>query len=314
MGMNRPLVAIGGPTGSGKSNLAVHLALNFSGEIVNCDSLQVYRHFDIGTAKMPEEHRGGVRHHLIDAVEPHEGFTAGDFTVLGLAILSEITTRGNLPIVVGGTGFYLRALLDGFPIAPPSNELVRRRLLNREHRRPGSLHRLLTRFDPASSRRIHAHDVAKLIRALEIRIVSNRRASEQPASAPLAGYNVLKLGVFPDREQLYARLNARAEAMFKHGLLNEVEHLLAGGVSGHVKPFQSLGYKEALRVFDGSMTLETALDQMQRDTRRYAKRQFTWFRHERGILPLEGFGTDPEIQNEAERLVHALLKSELNSE
>ncbi len=308
--MTHPLVTVGGPTGSGKSGLAVHLARTFGGEVINCDSLQVFRHFDIGTAKLPWEQRGGIRHHLIDVVEGDEGFTAGEFTAAARSILGEITGRGNLPIVAGGTGFYLRALLDGLSPVPPPSDALRKRLTAREARRPGSLHRILARLDPASGQRIHPRDLAKVTRALEIRIQSRAPASAQPPREPLAGYRVLRLGIFPPRDRLYAMLDRRCEQMLTGGLLDEIERLLAAGISAEAKPFQALGYKEGLAVLQGRMTPAAALEQMQRDTRRYAKRQYTWFRHEPGLTPLVGFGDESAVELESVRLVRTLIDSQ----
>ncbi len=302
-----PLIVVCGPTGSGKSSLAIHLARLFSGEVINCDSLQVYRHFDIGTAKLPEQQRGEIPHHLIDAVEPCESFTAGDFASRARSVLHDIEQRGKVPVVAGGTGFYLRALLNGLPATPPASAETRQRLIEHERRRPGSLHRLVRRLDPVSSAKIHAHDVAKLVRALEIRLLSSRPASAAQPSEPLTGLRVLKLGLFPPREQLYELLNQRARNMLCDGLLGEIAGLLQRGVPRDAKPLLSLGYKEGLAVLESRMTEEQALEQMQRDTRRYAKRQITWFRHEPGIVMLPGMGNDPLIIDEAAALVDRFM-------
>ncbi len=307
--MNAPLVAVCGPTGAGKSDLGIALALRFSGEVINCDSLQVYRHFDIGTAKVPVHERCGVRHHLIDVADADKGFTAGEFTRLGRTLLHQITARGALPIVVGGTGFYLRALLDGLSPAPASDLQLRQNLTARERRHPGSLHRILSRLHPAAAARIHANDLPKLIRALEVRLLSGPGAVHTTPRDRLEGYNVLKIGLFPPRGQLYARLDQRCETILRDGLLDEIAHILASGVSRDARPLQSLGYKEGLAILENRLSASAALTQMQRDTRRYAKRQITWFRHEPGLIPLPGFGGDPEVAAQAQDLVLQLLNS-----
>lgn len=291
--MKRALAVVCGATGSGKSFLALELARRFSGEIINCDSLQVYRYFNVGTAKLSLAERGGIRHHLIDAVEPGEGFTAGDFCRLCREALAEISGRGSLAILCGGTGFYIRALLDGLSPGPPRDEGLRNRLSKLEARQPGRLHRLLHRWDAASAARIHAHDVPKLIRAIEICVQSRGSASAQPPRTALRGYGVFKLGLFPERGALYQLLDRRCEEMLRGELIEEIESILAAGVPIHAKPFESIGYKQALAVIEGRMSFDAALAEMQRDTRRYAKRQMTWFRHEPGLEKLEGFGTEP---------------------
>jgi tRNA dimethylallyltransferase len=255
-----PLVVVAGPTGSGKSTLAIHLAVRFAGEIVNFDSLQVYRGFDVGTAKTPEDERTGVPHHLIDIVDADEVFTAGDFARAASAAIAGITARGHLPILTGGTGFYLRALLDGLFEGPARDEALRKRLAAKEARRPGALHRLLRRLDGASAARIHASDTQKTMRALEVRLLTGRPMAEAFAevSPGLTGYRVLKLGLDPDRAQLYERLNARALAMFEHGLLDETRALLLRH-DPKAKPFGSLGYLQATRHLSGEMPLEAAI-------------------------------------------------------
>jgi tRNA dimethylallyltransferase len=293
--MNAPLVAVTGPTGSGKSALAIALAAELGGEVVNCDALQVYRHFDIGTAKLPVSEQCGIPHHLIDVVEGAEGFTAGDYQRLGRPILRGITQRGHLPIVAGGTGFYLRALLDGLSPAPPRDEDLRRRLLARERRRPGVLSRLLRRRDPVAAARIGPNDLPKLARAIEISLLGPHQPSAQPPRDPLEGYRVLKLGLFPPRSELYAKLDQRCTTMLNGGLLDEIERILASGVPRDAKPFGALGYKQGLAILEGRQSHNDAQAEMQQHTRRYAKRQVTWFRHEPGIVPLAGFGDDPAV-------------------
>jgi tRNA dimethylallyltransferase len=307
---DKPLVALVGPTGSGKSHLAVHLARRFGGEIVNCDSVQVFRLFNIGTAKTPEAERGGIPHHLIDALNPDQVFTAGDYSRAGREFLQEISGRGCLPVVTGGTGFYLRALIDGLAPGPARDENLRVRLLARERRRPGSLHRLLRRFDKTTAARIHENDTPKLIRAVEICLASRKPAAEVFAGGrdALEGYRVIRLGLFPDREQLYDRLERRLEAMFAGGLLEETAAILAMGYSENAKPFESIGYKQAVQVLKGELSLKEALFYARRDTRRYAKRQMTWFRQEPGLEIFRGFGDDPAVARAVEDRLADLLR------
>ena len=302
-----PLPVVLGPTGSGKSELALRIALALRGEIVNCDSLQVYRGFDIGTAKVPAGERLGIAHHLIDMIEPVQLFTAGDYARLAEAALREIAGRGQVPVVAGGTGFYLRALLAGLFPGPSRDETLRARLERREENRPGSLHRILKRLDPAASARIHPNDKNKTMRALEVRLIEGRPLSalfERGRSA-LTGFRPIKLGLDPPRELLYARLNARAGAIFERGLVDEVRHLLAAGVPRGAKPFESLGYRQALQVVEGTITLEQALESTCLETRRYAKRQITWFRKEHDVHWIPGFGDDARVQAQALAIVGA---------
>jgi len=303
------LVVIAGPTGSGKSDLALKLARRFDGEILNCDSVQVYRHFNIGTAKTPENERAGIPHHLIDALNPDEVFTAGDFSRTGRRILAEIAGRGRLPIVSGGTGFYIRALIEGLAPGPQRDDNLRAWLGDRERNKAGSLHRLLRRFDPVTAARIHANDVPKVMRALEICLASRRPAVEvfQAGRDALDGWAVLKIGLFPDRELLYQRLEARLERMFAEGLVEETAAILAMGYPETAKPFESIGYKQALQLVKGELSLKDAVFYARRDTRRYAKRQMTWFRQEPGLQAIRGFGGDAAVVAQAEELVAGFL-------
>jgi tRNA dimethylallyltransferase len=281
-----PLVAVVGPTGSGKSGIALDLAEAFDGEIVNCDSLQVYRHFDIGTAKLPVGERRGIPHHLIDIANPDELFTAGEYARMARETLAAISRRGKLPILAGGTGFYLRALLDGLFQGPARDQPLRDRLAKRESRRPGSLHRLLTRFDSGAARRIHANDVPKVTRALEVCLLTRRPVTElfRGGRDALCGYRTLKLGLLPDRDELYSRLDVRCAQMFEAGLVDEVRHILSLGFAATCKPFESHGYKQALQQIQG-----------------------TWFRREPGLVWLKGFGDAAEIRQTAVERVRSYL-------
>jgi tRNA dimethylallyltransferase len=291
-----PLIVIAGPTGSGKTALALHVAKHFGGEIVNCDSLQFYRGFDIGTAKTPGigagTERQGIPHHLFDVLGPEEGYSAGEYARAAREVLADISSRGSLPVVVGGTGFYLRALLEGLPELPSRNQSLRPRLLQKESRRPGSLHKLLSRLDPESAKRIHANDVQKLIRAMELRLLTRAPRPDPERATRLEGYRTLIIGLDPDRARLRARLEERTRLMFANGLLEEVRGLLAQGLSGKEKPFEGLGYKQALNVLNGEGTLEHAIQSTIVATHQYAKRQRTWFRRDPAIQWLNSFGDE----------------------
>jgi len=306
-----PLVAVAGPTGSGKSDLALDIAQQFHGEIINCDSLQVYRHFDIGTAKLPPGERRGIPHHLIDILDPDELFTAGEYARMARETIRAISRRGALPILAGGTGFYLRALLDGLFHGPSRDPSLRQKLAWRESRRAGSLHRLLKRFDSATARKIHPHDVPKVTRALEVCLLTRRPVSElfREGRDALGGYGTLKLGLLPDREALYERLDRRAAAMFENGLVEEVRHILELGYAAESKPFESHGYKQALQAIRGELNLREAVFYAQRNTRQYAKRQLTWFRREPGLVWLKGFSDTPGIRESALDCVGRFLTS-----
>lgn len=288
---------VAGPTGSGKSHLALALALRFRGEIVNCDSLQIYRGLDIGTAKPTPAERAQAPHHLLDFLSPTEVFNAGQFAKVATPVLNEIAGRGRLPILAGGTGFYLRALLDGLNDGPTRDDVLRQRLIQRK----GDLHRLLGRLDPETAARIHPNDRNKTLRALEICLLARQPASRlfQAERRPLEGFRVLKLGLLPPREALHRRIEARTRGMFAGGLVDEVRGLLAEGVPRDAKAFESIGYKECLLHLEGRLTLAEAQERTTIATRQYAKRQITWFRREDGLFWLEGFGDQPEVVEQA---------------
>jgi tRNA dimethylallyltransferase len=298
------LVVILGPTGSGKTSLSVTLARQFDGEVVSCDSVAVYRGLEIGSAKPSAEQRQQVPHHLLDVVTPDAFYTAGDYSRDARAAIAGIAGRGRLPIVTGGTGLYLRALLQGLFPGPQRSVALRERLLSRAKARgAGSLHRILKRLDPASAARIHPNDLAKVIRAIEVTLAASRPMSEawKEGREGLAGYRLLRLGLDPGREQLYARINARAQAMFAQGLIEETRALLAR--YGRQPALDSLGYRQAGQCLDGTLTIEQAIAAASQGHRNYAKRQLTWFRREPEVCWLNGFGDDLSIQMEAESLV-----------
>lgn len=296
-----PLVVVLGPTGAGKSELALMLAAAAQGEILNCDSIQVYRGFEIGAAKLPISERRGIPHHLIDIIDANQELTAGAYARAARETLADVRSRSRVPIIVGGTGFYLRALLDGLSPAPSRNEALRTRLNALAARRPAALHRFLRIYDPATAGRIHSNDRQKLIRAVELMLLAAQPVTKTH-SAPrdgLQGFAVLKIGLAPSRALLSERLNQRAAAMFHNGLLEETKALLASGVSPQAKPLQSLGYKQAVSVLFADRTRQDALRECQTKTRQYAKRQMTWFRAEPDVHWLNGFGSDPLIQAQA---------------
>jgi tRNA dimethylallyltransferase len=296
------LVAIVGPTASGKSALGVWLAGRLGGEVIACDSTQLYRGFDIGTAKPSQADRHRVPHHLLDVLSPTEEATAGGYRQIALAVLEDLRRRGRLPIFTVGTGLYLRALLDGLASLPQRSEELRERLrASAAAHSPGHLHSVLRRMDRAAAGKIAANDEQKLIRAIEICILARKPLTEvhQTGRIPLHGWRALKIGLMPSREALYGRIHARTEEMLSRGWMEEVRHLLATGLPENVKPFDFIGYRELRAVVRGEMSLETARVAIQQATRRYAKRQLTWFRKEPGVHWLSGFGDDPKVQSAA---------------
>jgi tRNA dimethylallyltransferase len=300
------LVVVLGPTASGKSALGIHLAEKLGGEILVCDSTQVYRHFDIGTAKVPVPEQHGIAHHLVDLVEPSEIFTAGDYRRRALEALGDLHRRGILPILTAGTGLYLRALLEGLADAPQRSEGIRTRLRHKaEQRGSAHLHRALARLDPESAARISAADTQKVIRAIELRLLTGKPMGEIHRSGrdALQGYEIIKLGLLPPRAALYARIHARTAAMLAAGWLEEVRALVAGGIPADAKPFQFIGYSQLREHLAGRLTEKDAVHQIQQATRRFAKRQLTWFRKESGVQWLPGFGDAPEISAAALAIV-----------
>jgi tRNA dimethylallyltransferase len=304
---DQPLIVLVGPTASGKTSLALRLAEEFNGEIVSCDSVAVYRELEIGTAKPTREERALIQHHMIDIASPDEACTAGDYSRQAREALIAITERGHLPIVAGGTGLYLRALVDGLFPAPPQKPGQRERLRKlAKTRGPAYLHRLLTRLDATAATAIHINDVPKVIRAVEVSLAAEGPLTQQWQKGRdfLTGYRILRLGLNPRRERLYERINERAAAMFDRGLIEETERLIAR-YGPDCRPLTSLGYAEATAVLQNELTREQAVVQAQQGHRNYAKRQLTWFRREPSVHWLQGFGGDEDITRQALQLVTA---------
>ena len=310
------VVVVLGPTASGKTALALALARRFHGEIVNCDSVAMYREFEIGTAKPSPAERAEIPHHLLDCVDPLTDITAGEYARQARQVLREIERRRHLPIVSGGAGLYLRALLEGLFRGPQRSEELRNKLRSRAKQHgPEHLHRILRRLDAAAASRIHANDVPKVIRAIEVCLASRQTSHQtshptshptmtelwQQGREPLRGFRILRLGLNPEREALYARINQRAAKMFDDaiggGLIAETERLLKK-YGDQARPLKSLGYKQALQYLRGEVDRESALAAAQQAHRNYAKRQITWFRQEPDVHWLAGFGDDPAIQAE----------------
>jgi tRNA dimethylallyltransferase len=299
------LVAILGPTASGKTALSLALARVLHGEIVNCDSVAMYRDFEIGTAKPTAQERAQVPHHLFDVVDPTAYITAGEYARQARAVLEEIRSRGHVPIVVGGTGLYLRALLDGLFPGPQRSEELRERLRERRTKNGATyLHRILSRLDAKAADAIHPNDTPKLIRAIEVCLGSRRQMTEMwgVGRDGLRGFRVRKIGLNPEREALYARINQRARRMFEAGLVEETKHLVATHGEA-ARPLGALGYKQAVQLLRGELGREDAIAASAQAHRNYAKRQMTWFRREIGVEWMVGFGDEPEVQEWAIPLV-----------
>jgi tRNA dimethylallyltransferase len=319
-----PLIVLCGPTASGKTALALALAERFQGEIISCDSVAVYRGMEIGTAKPTLAERARVPHHLIDILTPDQPCTAGDYARLAREAIAGITQRRSnaytrearrerhevLPIVAGGTGLYLRALLDGLFAAPQRDEPLRAKLRARAQKNPAHLHRILTRLDPAAAALIHANDTPKIIRAIEVTLAARAPITEQweQGRDALTGYRVLRLGLNPPRADLYERINRRAYEMFDRGLVEETTQLVET-YGFECRALSSLGYAQAVQVLRGELTREEAVAACAQGHRNYAKRQLTWFRKDPAIQWLAGFGSDDGIVQQATTLVARHLEA-----
>jgi tRNA dimethylallyltransferase len=298
----KPIIAVVGPTASGKSELGISLALKLDGEIINCDSVQVYKEIEIATAKVPLEERRGVPHHLIDFVPPEVSYTAADWARDALQKIEEIESRGHTVLLVGGTGFYLRALRQPFFEAPPTDELLRRRLARtRERRGAAYLHRMLARLDASAASRLNPRDWPRVQRAIEVRLQTGLPMSRQLSARPTPPAQATRLRVFalnPPREELYRRINERTDAHFRAGLIEEVRSLLDRGLPADSSALGAHGYRRVVEYLRGARSFESAVEQTKLDVRHYAKRQLTWFRREPGVEWVEGFGDDARVQEE----------------
>ncbi len=306
------LIVILGPTASGKSTLALQVAPVIDGEIINGDSMQMVRHLEIGTAKPSLEDRRRVPHHLFDLVEPDEYFSAGAYMREARKVCRAVASRGHTPLVVGGTGLYLRVLVDGIFSGPGRSEDIRSRL-DRIVRRRGSavLHRILSRHDPSAAAAIQPEDRVRIVRALEVLLLTGREMSSlQKATEPLRGFQILKVGLNVPRSELYGRINSRVSRMFAEGLVEEVEHLLELGYAPSAKAFEALGYRYAVGVLRGELSVDRAIELTQRDTRRYAKRQLTWFRREMDVRWFDVAGEDPSARDQLMRLLDEVRSSD----
>lgn len=292
------MIVIAGPTASGKTAMALALAERCGGEIVNYDSVQLYRDFDIGAAKPAAEELARVPHHLIGVADARQPWTAGEYARRARPVIEAVAARGRLPVLVGGTGFYLRALLDGLSPAPTSPEALRRRL---QALTPERLRRLLLRLDPEAAVRIAPRDASRAVRALEVRLLSGRPQATGWRAAPPRPWTAarpLKLGLAPARAALYARINRRAAAMFSGPIQEETRRLLPG-YPAHLRIWSSHGYKQACDIVLRGADPAVALAEAQQEQRHYAKRQWTWFRADSAFHWLEGFGDDPTLQRAA---------------
>ncbi len=289
------LVVIAGATGLGKTAAAIELAEHFGAEIIGADSMQIYRYMDIGTAKPTVEERARVAHHLVDIVDPDQPFDAARYVDMGRKILDSLHRRDVLPLVVGGTGLYIKALVHGLFQMPPTNLETRRRLKDLAHSQGSqAMHRKLAECDPEAAARIHANDVFRIVRALEVFAATGKPLSRLHRQHRFgeAPYDVLKIALNMDRETLYHRIDTRVEAMVAQGLIEEVHQLLARGYTGQLRSMQSLGYRQILDHIQGRLTRPEAISQIKRDTRRYAKRQMTWLRADPEFVWVEPVSQD----------------------
>jgi len=304
-----PVIAIVGPTASGKSTLGIEVAHQINGEIINCDSVQVYQEIQIATAKVSFDERKGVPHHLIDFVSPDINYTAGEWAREAAKKIEEIETRGRVPLLVGGTGFYLRALRQPFFISPPTDESLRQRLNSmRERRGPEHLHRFLRRIDPDAAAQLFPRDWPRVQRAIEVYFQTGRSIVDQQPVRPEPHESSRRLRILalnPPRTELYDRINQRTEEHFRAGLVEEVRELLHHGFSPTSSALGAHGYRRVVEYLQGLRNLESAIEQTKLDVRHYAKRQLTWFRHEANVEWFDGFGEENTIMRSILKAISA---------
>ncbi len=304
------VIGVVGPTGSGKSALAVRLARSFEGEIIGCDALQIYRRLDIGTGKITAGERAGVPHYLLDLIEPDQEFSAADFVHSAAPLVREIDLRGRLPIVVGGTGLYLRSLRRGLFEGPGKMPEIRARISEIALRRGSPyVHRILSRLDPVAAARIHVNDLVRMTRALEVTLASHNKMSDMMLDrrSPLEEYAFIIVGLAPAREELVKRIEQRVEQMFRAGFVDEVRSLVAD-FGTEISAFKAIGYREIVRFLKGDIALDEAKRLTVQATVQYSKRQMTWFRREEGVKWFSGWGDEPELYHEAREYLQVELE------
>lgn len=297
-----PVIAVVGPTASGKSTLAIELALALNGEIINCDSVQVYRDIEIATAKVPLSEQKGVPHHLISFVPPEVNYTAVEWAAQAVSKINEIESRARVAFLVGGTGFYLGALRRPFFVSPKTDTGLRERINSmREKHGPEYLHHVLRRLDRAGAEQLHARDWPRVQRALEVYLQTGTSIFDQREERPEpheSSHRLRIIALNPPRNELYERINQRTEEHFKAGLVEEVKALLERGVPSESNALGAHGYRRVVEYLQGKRTIESALEQTKLDVRHYAKRQMTWFRREEGVEWFQGFGDQAETIKE----------------
>ena len=301
MADGKPIYAIVGPTASGKTEIGVALALRLgNGEVINCDSVQIYKDIQIATAKPAVEEMKGVPHHLINYVEPEITYTASDWGKDASKKIIEIEDRGSVPILVGGTGFYLRSLREPFFEGPKADETLRVRLQNlAETKGPEHLHKILARIDPKSAEKLFPKDYVRTMRAIEVYFQTGKPMSElQPKrrKPPEFATRIKVFALNPPRDVLYSKINARAEGHFKQGLVEEVRKLREGGLRDDTNALGAHGYRRVCEYLRGERTIESAIEQTKQDVRNYSKRQMSWFRHKEKVTWLDGFGSEESTQ------------------
>lgn len=280
------MIIFAGPTGVGKTDLAIEVALRIGAEIVSVDSRQIYKYMDIGTAKPTLQQREAVPHHLIDIVYPDEYYSVYNFRTDAIRAIEEIKKKGRLPLLVGGTGLYIDSLVRGIFEGAPRNESIRQNLLEKELKEPGSLREMLEKIDPEAASRIHVNDLKRTIRALEVWLQTGRTISELQRNAKPAG-NFRIVILTRDRRELYDRINLRVEKMIKDGLIDEVKSLLGMGYSKDLNAFKTIGYQEVVEYLEGQESFERTIEKIKRNTRHFARRQLIWFRKYRDSIWLD---------------------------
>lgn len=302
----KPLLVLIGPTAVGKTALSIQLAKHYNAEIISGDSMQVYRGMDIGTAKIKKEEQEGVVHHLIDICDPEEAYSAADFQAHAKALIDDIYARGKLPFVVGGTGLYIESLCYQYRFADHGSDEAFREEQEQYAAEYGvdALHQKLAEIDPEAALRLHPNDIRRVIRALEVHHVTGMTFTEQQrGQVKESPYNLCILGLTRDRQKLYARIEERIDQMLEEGLLDEVKSLLSRQLPLHSVPMQALGYKELIAYLNGECSYEAAVELLKRDTRRFAKRQLSWFRHMKDIHWID---MDENFHNNLQ-LIHAII-------